>query len=79
MRYFKGESWQEMSELPDDAVLLVRSTGLDYVRKVEEALRNQKIPYFIAAERKDEVNFYVEKDRRDDFEKLVKAYLLKHN
>ena len=59
MRYFRGGDWQEFDALPDDATLLVRSVGTDNVSKVEDVLREQKIPYFMAAERKDYVRFYL--------------------
>ena len=75
MRYFRGGDWQEFDALPDDATLLVRSLGTDNVSKVEDVLREQKIPYFMAAERKDDVRFYVEKERRDEIEKVVREYL----
>ncbi|HLD39910.1 MAG TPA: hypothetical protein VJB13_02105 [Candidatus Nanoarchaeia archaeon] len=75
MRYFRGGDWQEFDALPDDATLLVRSVGTDNVSKVEDVLREQKIPYFMAAERKDDVRFYVEKERRDEIEKVVREYL----
>ena len=75
MRYFRGGDWQEFDALPDDATLLVRSLGTDNVSKVEDVLREQKIPYFMAAERKDDVRFYVEKERRDENEKVVREYL----
>ena len=77
MKYFKSGDWQEVNELPDDTALLVRAVGLSYVKKVENALREQEIPYFMAAERKDDVSFYVEKEHRDDIEKLVKQYFVR--
>ncbi len=63
--------------MPDDAVLLVRSIGTDNVKRLEDALLEQKVPYFIGAARKDEVSFYVQRERRDEVERLVKDYLTK--
>ena len=73
MRYFNS-SWQEVDELPDDAVLLVRSVGLKHVDMTNEALMKHTISYFTAAVRKDDVGFYVQKERRDEVERLVKEY-----
>lgn len=77
MRYFRGGDWQEFNGLPDDAVLLVHSVGTDNVKKIEEALQNQRVSYFMGAARKDDVSFYVQKERRDEVERLVKDYLAK--
>ncbi len=74
MRYFRGGDWQEYDELPDDSVLLVRSVGLEHVARTNEALMKHKIPYFTGALRKDDVNFYVQKERRDEIEQLVRQY-----
>ena len=74
-KYFRGGDWIEFDFLPEDSVLLVRSVGLENVRKIEDALRSQQIPYFMAAERKDDVSFYVQKENRNDIEGLVKNYL----
>ena len=77
MRYFRGRDWQEFEELPDDAVLLVRSVGLKHVDMTSQALREYAIPYFTAAEYKDNVQFYVQKERLNEVEKLVKEYFAK--
>jgi len=78
MRYFNGRGWQEFDELPGDVVLLVRSVGIDNVRILEDALREQKIPHFMAAERKDDVSFYVQEEQRDEIEIQIKLYLSQH-
>ena len=75
MRYFRGGDWQEFDQLPDDATLLVSSMGTDNVRKVEDVLREQKITYFMAAERKDDVSFYVQEGQRNEVERIVRQYL----
>lgn len=82
-RYFHGGSWQECEgdKLPKDASLLVRSVGTENVRDLEEGIRAYKqetgrdIPYIMAAERKDDVEFYVQKGDVADLRKFLMARL----
>jgi len=83
VRYFHGRSWQECDgdKLPKDASLLVRSVGTDNVRDLEEGIRayesqtGKVVPYIMAAERKDDVQFYVPKDELADLRKFLIAKL----
>lgn len=79
--YFRGDSWEQVGGLPDDAVLLVRSVGTENVRDVTEGIRaydaakGKQTLYFMAAERKDDVKFYVKKDEVKDITDFIKPLL----
>ena len=79
--YFHGGSWQECGGLPDDASFLVRSLGTENVRDIEDGIRAYKettgkdVSYIMAAERKDDVEFYVPKDKVQELMKFLQAKL----
>ncbi len=74
MRYFT-HNFVELEELPNDVSLLVRAEGTSFVELIQNALRDLDVPYVSGASRKDEVNFYVHSDQRDEVEKTVRSYL----
>lgn len=81
IKYFHGGSWGEVSGLPSDSSLLVRSVGTENVRDIEEGIRAYKqeigknVPYIMAAERKDDVEFYVPKKDIQDLRNFLRARL----
>jgi len=62
-------------EPPEDAVFLVRAVGTDHVTKVQYALSAWDGPSTAGGSHKDDVTFFVPRDRREEAEKFVKAKL----
>ncbi len=66
-------AWQECDSLPSDAVLLVSARGTEYVRKIEEALRAHKFPYYVKAYSRADVDFLVPSDKHDEIRDTIKG------
>lgn len=73
MRYFDS-TWNEYDRLPDDAKLLVRAVGLYHVELITSGLRENSFPFYTALERKDDVSFYVPKERHEEITKAIRQY-----
>lgn len=75
MTYAKyyDSAYKEQPGLPDDSKLLVRAVGSDFIRQIEEGLRRLDCPYFTALRRRDDVDFYVPKDRHEEVTKKLRG------
>lgn len=58
---------------PDDAVILVRVTGTVTISQVRSALNEAEIPHTMGGTRRDDVTFYVPKDRLAEARRLFRA------
>ena len=73
MKYFSN-TWEETDSLPDDAKLLVRAVGIYHVELITSGLRENNFPFYIALERKDDVQFYVPADKHAEITKVIRQY-----
>ncbi|MBT4651580.1 hypothetical protein HOC13_03600 [Candidatus Woesearchaeota archaeon] len=67
--------YQELSDLPADAALLMRTEKEDLTSKVQRFLEENKIHYIAGIEAKNQVNFYISSDQRLTAQTQLKEYL----